>query len=472
MSRRPGRLAARLAVVATAVAVPLASVALLAGSPAQAAASPVQVLLGNNPVVAQINADYAVDSDSGSLYNLETNLGVRNAWASGYTGKGVGIALIDSGVSHVAGLTGVVDGADLSSTSGSKTAGSDGYGHGTHMAGIIAGHDGTATGTALANSPVDSFEGVAPDSTLINIKVAEADGWSDPSRVIAGIAWAIQNRKAKNIRVINLSYGTDGTQGYQSDPLAYAVEQAWKAGIVVVAAAGNNGTTPGMLADPAIDPYVIAVGASASTSIAGGIAAFSQQGNGTRNPDVVAPGVMVQSLRAPGSTLEQQFATDTSANARFLHGSGTSHSTAIVTGMVALMLQKDATLTPDQVKAMLGAGASSLINVAAKLQGHGLVQPVTAMTKQVTAAQAAQTFAASTASGTLDATRGSGSWIAAGATKALAENSALAGGSTGDTWANRAWSGRSWAGSTWAANGQQSKLVAAEGRSWAGRHWA
>src|SRR5213078_2734357 len=147
----------------------------------------------------------------------------------GYTGKGVGVALVDTGAVPVKGLTSgnVVNGPDLSlDNPASWAADKDGFGHGTHMAGIIAGNDGTSTG----------FTGVAPGAKLVNVKVGAYDGAVDVTQVIAAIDWVVQHRadNGMNIRVINLSYGTDGVQSSQIDPLAAAVEHAWQKGVVVV----------------------------------------------------------------------------------------------------------------------------------------------------------------------------------------------------------------------------------------------
>jgi serine protease AprX len=145
------------------------------------------------------------------------------------------VAVIDSGIAPVAGLNGpgqVVNGPDLSFDSQDPDLRHlDGYGHGTHMAGIIAGRDGSY------------FSGVAPGATLINMKVAAADGATDVSQVIAAIDWVVEHRNdpGLNIRVLNLSFGTTAMQSYQLDPLAYAVEVAWRKGIVVVVSAGNDG---------------------------------------------------------------------------------------------------------------------------------------------------------------------------------------------------------------------------------------
>ena len=205
------------------------------------------------------------------MYRVVQRVGAHYAWTQGYTGQGIDIALIDSGVVPVNGLTApgkVINGPDLSFESQADNLRYlDTYGHGTHLAGIMAGRDDAVSEPTLANA-YDHFIGVAPDARIVNVKVADSRGATDVSQVIAAIDWVVQHRNdnGMNIRVINLSYGTDGTQDYLVDPLAFAVEQAWKAGIVVVVAAGNDGEgSP--LRNPATDPFVIAVGASASQNM-------------------------------------------------------------------------------------------------------------------------------------------------------------------------------------------------------------
>jgi len=205
---------------------------------------------------------YDPASDPYSMQNITAAGGEQSWWNAGYTGKGVDVAVIDTGVAPVAGLSSpgkVINGPDLSLDSQSPSVQYlDTNGHGTFMAGLIAGNDGQPGG----------YRGVAPDARIVSLKVGVSDGGTDVSQVIAAIDWVVQHRndKGMNIRVLNLSYGTNSTQPYQIDPLAFAVEQAWKAGIVVVAAAGNSGSQNGAsaqgLADPAYDPEVLAVGAT------------------------------------------------------------------------------------------------------------------------------------------------------------------------------------------------------------------
>src|SRR5438309_3054167 len=265
--------------------------------------------LGSAPFVAAVTPDspvqlasiggYDPSKDVGSLYSTAQVMGVQRAWANGATGQGVGVALIDTGVAPVAGLTGngqVINGPDLSFDSQApQLTYKDEFGHGTHMAGIIAGNDEYGAGAAYAGD-ADHFVGVAPDAHILNVKVFDENGIADVSQVIAGIDWAVAHRDdpGLNIRVINLSFGTTSSQAYTLDPLAFAAEAAWRAGVVVVAAVGNNGPTSGGVSDPAYDPYVLAVGAADTqgtlSTVDDTVAHFSSVGNGTRNPDLVAPG--------------------------------------------------------------------------------------------------------------------------------------------------------------------------------------
>src|SRR4029077_1375861 len=324
------------------------------------------------------SSGYDSASDPYSMQNITAADGAQAWWKSGYTGQGVDVALIDTGVSPVAGLSApgkVVNGPDLSLESQNPSLQYlDTNGHGTFMAGLIAGNDAQPGG----------YRGVAPGARILSVKVGDADGGVDVSQVIAAIDWVVQHRydNAMNIRVINLSYGTNSTQAYTVDPLAYAVEQAWKAGIVVVAAAGNSGYQRGAsaqgLADPAYDPEILAVGAAdtmgTGTSSNDQVASFSANAascsKDCRAPDLVAPGTHMQGLRVPGSYIDQNNPAGVLGDSYF-RGSGTSEATAFVSGAVALLLQKYPDLTPDQVKAMLTSSCDKLSSYNWKQQGCG-----------------------------------------------------------------------------------------------------
>ena len=258
-------------------------------------------------------------------------------------GEGVGVALVDTGVADVPELEGrVVRGPDLSG----EGDGIDRYGHGTFMAGLIA-----AEGT-----------GLAPGSHVVSVKVAGADGSTSMSTVIEAIAWVIAHGDEHGVRVLNLSFGADVPMSWRADPLSAAVEAAWASGIAVVAAAGNEGTH---VTSPGRDPWVLAVGATDPD----GTAAIeddtvpSWSGREERGkwakPELVAPGVAVVSLRAPGSTIDQAHPA-ARLGERWFRGSGTSMATALTAGAAAVVLWGHPEATPDDVKGALVATADAV----------------------------------------------------------------------------------------------------------------
>jgi serine protease AprX len=435
-----------------------------------------------------LGSGYSASSDAGSMYNVAQVTGARKAWAAGLTGSGVDVALIDSGVAPVEGLSDpgkVINGPDLSFESqSSSTRYLDTFGHGTFMAGIIAGYDGTLSNGSLS----DSYNGVAPNARVISLKVADARGNTDVSQVIAAIDWVVQHRKdpGMNIRVLNLSFGTPSLQSYLLDPLAYAAEVAWRKGIVVVVSAGNDGTGTGKMLNPAQDPFVLAVGAedSGGTPSIGDdvIPAFSTRGDGVRNPDVVAPGNSLQGLRVPGSYIDTQYGGTAAFEGRYFRGSGTSQAAAVVSGAAALLLEQRPWLTPDQVKALLTGTATALPAAEKQAQGHGLVDVYAA--SQSPTPTSRQLFAPSTGTGSLDGARGTARLVLGGVTlsgekdifgKAYssslhATQEATESGWNGGTWNGSSWAGSSWAGSSWAGSSWAGSSWA--GSSWAGSSWA
>ena len=285
-------------------------------------------------------AFYDPEKLSSSLYQVARNIGVDEFWKDGFTGAGVDVAVIDSGVRPLPEFAGrLVNGPDLSFDSDGVDDGDDDFGHGTNMAGIIAGRDPAVSldAQSLKNDAKRRFVGIAPGSRIVNVKVAAADGAVDVSQVIAGIDWVVQHRDQDglNIRVLNLSFGTDGVQDYQLDPLAFAVENAWNHGIVVVVSAGNAGYGSPQLNNPATDPFVIAVGASDTNRTTGQsddfIADFSSRGEIARRPDLLAPGRSIVSLRDPGSLIDETFPSARVGD-RLFRGSGTSQAAAVTSG--------------------------------------------------------------------------------------------------------------------------------------------
>jgi serine protease AprX len=252
-------------------------------------------------VVVPRSSGAGVALTDGSMYNVVDQIGARTLWKAGITGKGVNVAVIDTGVADVPALSGadkVVAMVDLSAEAGVPGAEFvDTFGHGTHMSGIIAGRDPGAN-PATADQRPEWFLGVAPDAGIVSVKTGDNTGSVDVTQIIAGIDWVIENAASLNIRVINLSYGSGSTLGYQTDPLAFAVERAWQAGIVVVVSVGNDGKADKNLDMPAADPYVIAVSGAQVKNKKFTVPSWSSWGKG-RLPDVSAPGA---SSRAPFHT--------------------------------------------------------------------------------------------------------------------------------------------------------------------------
>ena len=270
-------------------------------------------------------------------------------------GKGVGVALVDTGVADTPDLHAprLVRAPDFSG----EGDGIDHYGHGTFMAGLIAGD-----GSASSGSQPRHF-GVAPGATLVSVKVANADGASSLSRVIAGLGWVVANRDLYDIGVLNLSFGLETNQPYFTNPLDAAAEAAWAAGITVVVSAGNSGN--GDVTSPGDDPYVITAGSTDTMGTPGAgddavpVWSSREQFRGYAKPDVVAPGVSLVSLRAPGSTIDVQHPS-ARVGADYFRGTGTSMSAAVVSGTVADLLEHHGDATPDDVKGALVDTAASV----------------------------------------------------------------------------------------------------------------
>jgi serine protease AprX len=333
------------------------------------------------PEVASISLDRPV---VGTVERTAATIGAR--WVAehlGVDGKGIGIALIDSGVSPW------LDGIDyarivhFADFVNQRTTLYDDYGHGTHVAGIVAGR-GDADGAR---------RGLAPAADLIVLKALDGAGGGYISSVIAAIDYAIAHRETYNIRVINLSVSAGVYESYLDDPLTLAARRAVDAGIVVVAAAGNFGRNTlaepqsGGIAAPGNAPWVLTVGASTHNGTIDRaddeVADFSSRGpaaiDRTPKPDLVAPGVSIESLAEPSSGLfashagARRWSATDAVSPSLLSLSGTSMAAPVAAATVALMLQVNPSLTPNAVKAILQFTAETRAGYDHLSQGAGFL---------------------------------------------------------------------------------------------------
>jgi serine protease AprX len=271
----------------------------------------------------------------------------EKAWATA-TGRGVTVALMDTGIANHPDLAGsVVARVDFVKDGATRF---DPSGHGTFMAGLIAAHGAT-------------FQGVAPDAKLVSLRVLDVEGRGRMRAVLGAFDWLLKNRARYKIEVLNLSFGATQRASYHRELLAGLVESAWFAGITVVAAAGNDGPNRGTVAMPGADPFVVTVGSFADRGTPAHQddreSAFSGRGptrDGFAKPDVLAPGEHVVSLRVPGTAMDLDAQGDDRSEP-YGRLTGTSASTAIAAGVAALVLDAKPRYKPTQVKGALVAGA-------------------------------------------------------------------------------------------------------------------
>ncbi|HKY74917.1 MAG TPA: S8 family peptidase [Acidimicrobiia bacterium] len=426
--------------------------------------------VANITVNRTVHVSGQIGEGSGTASAVFTDaIRASKTWGQGYTGQGINVALIDTGVNATGDLAGKVLHAEDFTPEQNNV---DTYGHGTFVGGLIAGQ-GTASNGGV--------KGVAPGANLVSVKIAGADGSTDLVRLLAALEWVVTFKDAYGIRVLNLSLGTDSTQSYLTDPLDFAIERTWNAGIVVVVAAGNRGTAPGTISKPGDDPLVITAGAvddrTTSAISDDTLASFSGVGptaaDGLAKPDLVAPGKSVLSVRSPGSTLDN---ANPAArwNTSYFRGSGTSFSSAITSGAAALVLSRTWSLNPNQVKYRLTSKARPLGGISSAAQGAGEVDAFAAtMTSDLT--QANQGVAPALGGGSLQASRGG--WCLRGA-DGLCLSDADADAAIGfdpvqyfgSQWAGSQWSGSQWSGSQWA--GSQWAGSQWSGSQWSGSQWS
>ena len=320
--------------------------------------------VGNTPFDSHLHIDsLVVEYTNPSPYRAI--IGADNL---NLTGQGVTVAIVDSGITdhldlHV-NASNPTQAAQSSSrilsnqVFGSYTSPNDEYVHGSHVAGIVAGN-GVASG--------GKYTGIAPGVNLINIRVCNNQGLTYTSDLIEGLQWIYENKDVYNIRVVNLSINSTAPESYQVSPLDAAVEILWFNGIVVVVAAGNNGTAagPSTVYPPANDPFVITVGAledygtlSTEDDFVGDFSAYNTTEDGFVKPDLIAPGRNLISLLPNTDATGYVEFIKHRVNKYYFRMSGTSMAAPVVTGVIALLLQDEPGLTPDQVKFRLTATAN------------------------------------------------------------------------------------------------------------------
>jgi serine protease AprX len=398
---------------------------------------------------------------SGPASTVRATLGLG---APAGEGAGITVAVVDTGVADIPDLAGRLRHVDVS---GDGIG--DGYGHGTFVAGVVAG-DGRSSGGAYA--------GVAPGANILDVRVATDDGSSSLVAVLRGLQAVAAHPE---VDVVNLSLSSGSPLPYQLDPLTVALEALWRKGTTVVVPAGNEGTDgKGTITSPGLDPMLLTVGGLDENGTAkrrdDTVAAWSSQGpapQGVAKPDLVAPGAHIISTGAPGSVVWESTGT-THIGGSYLKGSGTSFSTAVVSGAAAVLLQDRPSLRPDQIKALTTDTAYEVSGKQRATGAGGLdlkealdtrapkVKPVNDTIPGAASAWAA--FVQALLDGDAEA-----------AASAWAKLSPEARQWAARQWADlspdaRQWAARQWAARQWAGDSLSSEEWAA--RQWAARQWA
>jgi len=343
---------------------------------------------------ARIRTD-AVAIDPSTL-RTAYNQSVRSpkVWYSGSypaTGKGVGVAVVDTGIQG-----GLPDFQVSASDNSSRVIASatthpnpgghgDGYGHGTHVAGVIAGD-----GTNRSDDLVGRYAGVAPEANLISVKVSDDSGDATLLDVIYGLQFVVEHKDEYGIRIANLSLNSTVAESYRTDPLAAAVEEAWFNGIVVVAAAGNRGTDADAVHyAPGNDPYVVSVGAvddmGTKATTDDHLADWSSRGatqDDFAKPEVLAPGAHIVSNLSPNSEISRLCPECARGDGAYFQMGGTSMAAAVVSGIAALLLEDHPEWTPDEVK---GAMENRLRNTSGEGGETAVDKAITASTPKLVA---------------------------------------------------------------------------------------
>jgi serine protease AprX len=419
---------------------------------------------------AEVTSQGAVDPNAlATSYNQSLRSPVD--WSAGYTGKGIGVAVIDTGiqgdvpdfrVSQSDATSRVIASAV---TNPAATTAADTFGHGTHVAGLIAGN---GTDLPATDPNYGKYAGVAPDANLIAIKAADDAGNASVLDVIDGLQFAVDHKADYNIRVVNLSLKSSVAESYKTDPLDAAAEAAWNSGIVVVAAAGNDGTAPDAVSyAPANDPYVITVGGvdDMGTKDIGddALASWSSRGttqDGFGKPDVLAPGAHMVSTMAPGAAYTQMCPTCIVGDHYFRVG-GTSMAAAVVSGEVADLLQAFPSWSPNQVKAVVVKRSRGVDEAPADSVGEaGADKALKNPVKNADANAGLTPNVLLDATGQIDYTRAS--WSRASWSTAVDALRA--------SWSRASWSRASWSRASWSATPESCSDF--ERASWSRASWS
>jgi serine protease AprX len=337
-----------------------------------------------------LNAPVYATTASASSTQVTTypqSIGADVAWAQGFFGDSVGVAVVDTGFSPVntgdfttaGGQSRVVAKVELSSNS---TVTTDGYGHGSHVAGSAVGN-GSADG--------GKYVGVAPHANLISVKIADDQGGATMGDLLAGLDWVHLNAATYNIRVVNLSLNSSVAASYKTDPLDAAVEALWFQGIMVVVASGNSGTAAGSVTyPPANDPFVLTVGSiddKGTTSTSDDVvSSFTSRGttqDGFNKPEIYTPGSNIVSSAAAGSVIyNHALAANKIMDGAYVSLSGTSMAAGVASGAAALVFQAHPAWTPGQVKCTLMAKVRTVADWTStvRVPSIGLVTAATAPT--------------------------------------------------------------------------------------------
>ncbi|MBI2252341.1 MAG: S8 family peptidase [Armatimonadetes bacterium] len=334
--------------------------------------------LFKNEKIQEIPDSYLkpLPSSTFKLDAVKDILGVNKIHQLGFTGKGIGIAFLDSGIyPHLDFGNRIVCFKDFINQ---KKIPYDDRGHGTHIAGDAAGGGLISQG---------KFKGMAPEADLISLKVLNKKGKGYTSNIIKAINWVIKHRKEYNIKVLNISFGFPVKISYKDDPIIKILAEAEKLGITIVAAAGNDGPEEKSIGSPANAPFILTVGAlddhDSIQKTDDSIYKFSSIGptliDNIPKPDLIAPGVRITGTNAIDSFLDKTKPALSHKGKYYLTLTGTSFASPITAGITALLIQANPNLKPKDIREILMKTAKALPNFSQNAQGKGVIDPASAL---------------------------------------------------------------------------------------------